>query len=175
MEGNTIFLNENELTEKQRKIKRKQYKRKNKSEKSHNTYLSANPQPSYSNFHKPDYIDTTGREYKYASENHVFNPDTTLDAREWPGEYKFWIRLPIWQRKSIGFPEAEGEQITFYHPKLQVTATGITDGVFHSPKGATGYVILKNFKTLGPLVDPKEYEYLVDKQMKTIFIEKTLF
>lgn len=187
-EGSLTIINDDDSEEsplfeqsKQNKINRKKFKKQNQNVNTKKKYKAQYPQPSYSNFGKAEFVDLTGREYKLAKKM-MIGEDPILDMnsislnseKEW-GTQIFWIKIPIWQRKSIGFPEAENEKITFYDPKTQVIATGTTDGVFHGSKAATGYIVLRNFMTLGQTSEPQEYEYLVDKNLRPIELKRDLF
>lgn len=162
----------------------KRYKRKNKNQTKAFLYRSRNPQPNYSEFKHPQLVDTEGREYRSSgdhplrrellslrteseSELGFFDPDKVSlgDVQDW-GTQIFWIRIKKGEKDLIYFPEAERQELTFYDPKHQVVCSGFTDGVYHEPKAATGYVILKNFVSWGKTDDPKSFEYLVDKSIK---------
>jgi hypothetical protein len=182
-EPNPLFSNQRGSLKQEAKIK-KRYKRRNKDQQKEHIYRSRNPQPNYSSFGTPDLIDTEGREYRSSGNHQLRNEiialrsQTTKDfgpfdpshvslkeEQEW-GTQLFWIRIKKGEKDLIYFPEAEHQEITFYDPKHQVLCIGITDGVFHEPQAATGYVVLKSFVSLGQVNDPQNYEYLTDKSIK---------
>ena len=155
-------------------------KRQSKDPEKTALYIAKTPEPNYSEFGKigADYIDLKGREYIHATTEHqivrnyvrvgeIDSPDYTepsLTVEENVGTQIFWIRIPIYLRGAVDFPEPEDEWVTLYFAKNQILCKGRTDGVYTSgPKKKTGFVILRDFQSYGQVVDPSRYEHLVDK------------
>lgn len=142
-------------------------------------YSAKTPEPNYSQFKaqlkkKNVYIDLMGREYilasgdmrdKYVTQGFITSPDykePNPSSIESVGTLLFWIRIPIKLRNRVPFPDPEGEKLTLYYPKEQILCRAITDGVFYSgPKKKTGYVVMRNFKTFGQVIDPDRYESVI--------------
>ncbi len=184
-DDNPLFSNK-KLSAKQESAVKQRYKRRNKNEIKGREYRAKNPQPNYSSFGTPDLIDTEGREYRSSGNIYMreqllsqdqndygaFDPSVvSLKDEQYWGTQLFWIRIKKGEKDLIHFPEAEQEKLVFYDPKHQVLCSGITDGVFHGPRAATGYVILRSFMSLGQVKNPQKYEYLTDKSIR---VDKTV-
>ena len=164
----------------------RRYKKRPENMKQSRNYHARNPGPNYSQFKKPEYVDTKGREYKLASgpvvdrlvrSGTVTNPEFSepdLRNEQQLGTQVFWIRIPIYLRGTVPFPDPEDEGISLFHVATQVSAGGFTNGVFLEGKNKTGYVILNRFETYGQVADPSQYSHLVDEDKK-IKRRKTLF
>ncbi len=144
-------------------------------------YAASTPEPNYAEFGKigAQYVDRGKREYilatgpladAHARAGDVSHPDFVSPDPKGVhdvGTQIFWVRIPIHLRGSAGFPDRAGEQLEMYFWREQVRCKGHVDGVFVSgPKKRTGYVIMKDFVTLGRPDKPAEYEkilFAVDK------------
>lgn len=140
--------------------------------------LMKNPAPNYIEFDKPEYIDTSGIEYKlasgaikesYQSRGEITNPDfkepDDFDKR-YIGTQVFWIRMPIKNRGNTEYPNplGSGQSIRMYHIEKQILCEASVDSVFVGNKRKTGYVVLRDFRTLSQPNDPKEYLSIVNKK-----------
>ncbi|KKL68000.1 hypothetical protein LCGC14_2129370, partial [marine sediment metagenome] len=144
-------------------------------------YEAKTPELNYSEFQKEgiEYVDLEGREYILAKGNFRTNyvrsgdiqdptflePDREL--KQSVGTQIFWIRIPIYLRGTVGFPEPSGKLLSLYFVRDQILCTGETNGVYVSgPKKKTGFIVLKKFQTFGQVADPSSYQYLVTKEKR---------
>jgi len=139
------------------------------------------PFPNYYNFGKRiEYLDQQGREYVLAHKDSKIvqrlvdrgeKLDTDYDI---PPRYEkshhnrlvFYIKVPISTRNKIQMPLSSigGERVTMYHIKTQVKCVGTIEACFTTPKGKTGYVILRDFITLGEEQDSSEYREIISRK-----------
>ena len=168
------------LTKKEKAYRRKLYKRPPKNKKASIIYHSQTPQPNYSEFKKPEFIEIpNGRQYKIArgkdaqifiDNGTISNPAPktfSLDTKFNYGNQVLWIRIPINTKKKVLFPNPGRDTLTLYHINTQVICNCSVEKEFNKPRAATGYVIVKGFTSNGQVADPSEYEYLItDKQQK---------
>lgn len=153
-------------------------------------YEAKTPELNYSEFQKEgiEYVDLEGREYILAKGNFRTNyvrsgdiqdptflePDREL--KQSVGTQIFWIRIPIYLRGTVGFPEPSGKLLSLYFVRDQILCTGETNGVYVSgPKKKTGFIVLKKFQTFGQVADPSSYQYLVTKEKRIKRIKQSLF
>ena len=136
-------------------------------------YAARTPEPNYAQFGRigAQYVDERGREYilatgplvdAYVRAGDIQHPYfITPDPRgvHEMGTQIFWVRIPIRLRGSVEFPDPAGERLEMYFWREQIRCEGRVDGVFVSgPKKGTGYVIVRDFVTLGRPDKPAEYE-----------------
>lgn len=171
---------------KEERATRKKYRKVNQDEEEVKEYRARNPQPNYSNFKRPQYVDMSGREYKlatgdlveqYINTGRISHPEfeqPPLSGESSWGTQLFWIRIPIYLRGNVEFPQAEGGVVTLYHEQSQVLCTGITDGVYYGQRRKTGYIVLSKFTSHGQVADPSLYAHLIDEDKK-IKRKRTLF
>lgn len=135
-------------------------------------YMIKTPNPNYSEF-VPDFIDSDGREYSISNskqvhgfdiDNDILNAEllSTTDFQSW-GNQILWIRIPIKYHNVTTFPNPSNEELYLLHLNTQISASCKTSKVFHLPRSATGYVIVKNFTTNGQIVDPSIFLPFLDK------------
>lgn len=167
------------------------YKKNPKDKKRSIEYKTKTPEPNYSEFQKigTEYVDVQGREYILAKGGFLKNgfersgdiqdptflePDPEL--KQSVGTQIFWIRIPIYLRGTVGFPEPSGKLLSLYFVRDQILCSGETDGVFVSgPKKKTGFIVLKKFQTFGQVADPSSYQHLVTKENRVKRIKQNLF
>ena len=139
-------------------------------------YRAKYPQLVYSEFGKPDFVDTLGREYRVArgsfadqlsnegrvSNDHFLEPK--LRASQKIGTLLLWIRIPIRTHGQVKFPEAVGEELEFFWAKQQVRASASTDGVYYGERRKTGYMFVRDFITYGQVKNPSVYDHLYVKE-----------
>ncbi len=140
-------------------------------------YAAQTPEPNYSQFGQlgVQYVDFSGREYRLASgpivrqyaragavrDVEFLEPDRQARKLHF-GTQVFWVRIPIYLRGTVGFPDAQGEHLELYFTRDQVLCKGTTDGVYVSgPRKKTGTIVLRDFTTFGQLADPSRFEQLV--------------
>lgn len=141
-------------------------------------YRAKNPQPNYSKFSEPDFIDQYGREYKVAKGDFVeqqrergvdiadgfATPSTTAD-QAWDAQL-LWFRMPIPLRHTVGLPDAREGAIKLYNVRNQVVAAGVIDEAFVYPRRRTGYVVLRNVSSSGQVADPSVWTPLLRENLK---------
>lgn len=138
-------------------------------------YKAKYPHPNYSNFGKPEYIDSEGRHYKLAkgsvkeklvNEGEIVNTEFKSPDIYKPrsyGKQVFWIKIPISLRGSANFPNPESnEQIVMYHVDTGTKCTAYTNSCFHGKRRKTGYIILDDVKSHGKTKDYKEFERVLE-------------
>lgn len=180
--GNPLIDETEHLSSKKKKEIKKPYKKINKSYKSFLSYKSKNPQPNYTKFGLPQFVDEHGREYKICTniefsnqlidynffsrpKNYPKRRDISESKKQFWGNQVFWMRVRKGDLYTIGFPQLD-ERLTFYDPKTQVIATGKISFLHRYERSATGYTVLKDFCTYGSTNDPSQFEYLTDKNIK---------
>lgn len=131
--------------------------------------------PSYKDMKKIDYVDQEGREYSVirdadnADQNSpaaIFS-DPGLYERTHVGRISLYVRIPV-RLKNTQFPDAQSKrQLRLYHVSKGVEAVGVVDSCFCVARAKTGYVELKDVKTLGQ-TDPNEWAHVmsVDKRIR---------
>lgn len=145
--------------------------------KSPPSYWAKYPQPNYSAFKTPDFVDQLGREYKKPVKDHRLpeslresgkisanEVETPLYSELDNGRTLFWIRIPIRLRDNVGFPSVSpfGETIRMLDVDKYVELVGKVEECYYGPGRKTGYVIVSGLKSLGQ-VDPDKWKSLVSK------------
>ncbi len=141
-------------------------------------YRAKNPQPSYSKFKEPDFIDQYGREYAVAKGDFVeqqrergvditdgFAAPSTTSDQAWGGQL-LWFRMPIALRHTVGLPDAHEGAVKLFNVRNQVVATGVIDEAFVYPRRRTGYVVLRNVSSSGQAADPSLWTPLLRENLK---------
>lgn len=135
-----------------------------------------NPQPNYSNFGKPEYIDDLGREYKLATgtvkQSLVETGEDTAQNFEKPELYSedyigtkaFFMRIPIDTRDQVPIPDAGfgTSPLQLFDIKTQVVCEGTIDSVFFHKRRKTGYMVMRDFATLGKSSDPSAWQQVIE-------------
>lgn len=126
-----------------------------------------NPQPSYANFTAgsgaPQFIDDVGREYNLSTGTvkqrlveageDTMPEFTTADqySKQYIGTKAFDVRLPIALRYHEGPPDAElgNTKLQLFELETQVLCEGVIDSVYFDKRRRTGWMVLREFTTLG--------------------------
>lgn len=152
-------------------------------------YRSRNPQPNYSNFGKPEYVDSLGREYKLADRestdrllgnldgntSDLFDSNShSLYSSEDKGSCVLWVRIPIRTKNTVEFPDSQsGERLDLLQVNNMVEASAVVEKCFYGSKKKTGYIVVSALKTRGQ-ADPSKWKHISSKNHRET-IEKTLF
>jgi hypothetical protein len=134
-----------------------------------------NPQPNYQNF-TPQFIDWEGREYavnkgSVRAELVEQGMDTapeyeTSDLKDWQyiAKKAFNVRLPIDTRHEVEQLDVGmgNTNLELFEVDTQVLCQGIIQDVYFYPKRRTGFVILRDFVTMGKAKNGKEWRERID-------------
>lgn len=152
------------------------------------SYWAKNPQPNYSNFGTPDFVDRLGREYRLPKKSNKMrkeleesgqirkrpdSEDQQLGTGEDLGKQLLWIKIPIWLRNSVGFPSTDGKKLRILDTKSYTEMSMRVDSCFYGSNRKTGYLQVDKLKSMGS-ADPKEWQDIIrrskrEKKVKTPF------
>lgn len=140
---------------------------------------SINPGPSYRLFERVDYVDSYGREYMIATKSEADNLLGELDgisgqsslvsqqslySEETKGTCVMWIRIPIYLKNTVGYPDAQmNESLKLLNTSSYIEASARVGRCMHEPRRKSGYVVLSNFTTKGQ-TDPTDWKHLINRE-----------
>jgi len=130
------------------------------------------PNPNYTTFGRPEYLDSMGREYSLTKgdlrKKYIDDRIITDETYEKPSQFideeigslVLNIRIPIRTRNTVQNPSAflGGDSIDLIHIETQIICTCSVDSIFMSGRRKTGYLIVKNFRTFGKTPMPHLYK-----------------